>query len=56
MISRISKIVDFALPGDARIKYKEMEKIEDYQLLQIIEKLWKLKKVVVVRIAIGGAL
>ena len=32
-----------------------MEKIENYQLLQVIEKLWKLKKVVVVRIVIGGA-
>ena len=50
----MSKIVDFAIPGDARIKYKEMEKTENYQLLQVIEKLWK--KVVVVRIVIGGAL
>ena len=32
-----------------------MEKIENYQLLQVIEKLRKLKKVVVVRIVIGGA-
>ena len=32
-----------------------MEKIENYQLLQVMEKLRKLKKVVVVRIVIGGA-
>lgn len=56
MISRIRKIVDFVIHGDARIKYKEMEKIESYQLLQVIEKLWKRQKVVVVRIVIGGAL
>ena len=56
MISRISKIVDFAIPGDARIKYKEMEGVENYKLLQVIERLWKLKKGVVVRIVIGGAL
>ena len=56
LISRISKIVDFAIPGDARIKYKEMEKVENYQLLQVIEKLWTLKTGVVVRTVIGGAL
>ena len=33
-----------------------MEKIENYQLLQVIEKLWKQKKLVVVRIVIGWAL
>ena len=32
-----------------------MEKVENYQLLQVIEKLRKLKKVVVVRIVIGRA-
>ena len=29
-----AKIIDIAIPGDARVKDKELEKIEKYQLLR----------------------
>ena len=49
------KIIDIAIPGDARVKDKELEKIEKYQLLrEEIGKMWKLKKVTVVPIVIGA--
>ena len=42
------KIIDIAIPGDARVKEKELEKLEKYQLLrEEIRKLWKVKKVTV---------
>ena len=45
--------IDIAIPGDARVKDKELEKIEKYQLLsKEIRKLWKLKKVTVVPVVI----
>ena len=54
LISKISKIVDFAIPGDARVKDKELEKIENYQHVDVIGKQWKLKKVAVMRIVIAA--
>ena len=30
--AREAKIIDIAIPGDARVKDKELEKIEKYQL------------------------
>ena len=47
-------IIDVAIPGDARVKDKELEKIEKYQLREEIRKLWKLKKVTVVPVVIGA--
>ena len=48
-------IIDVAIPGDARVKDKELEIIENYQLLrEEIRKLWKLKKVTVVPVVIGA--
>ena len=48
-------IIDIAIPGDARVKDKELEKIEKYQLLrEEIGKMWKLKKVTVVPSVIGA--
>ena len=48
-------IIDFAIPRDVRVKDKELEKIEKYQLLrEEIRKLWKLKKVTVVPAVIGA--
>ena len=29
--ARVAKIIDIAIPGDARVKDKELEKIEKYQ-------------------------
>lgn len=51
----ISKI---AIPGDAQVKIQRtgQEKIKNHQIFEVIEKLWKLKNVAVVRIVIGGAL
>ena len=46
---------DVAIPGDARVRDKELVKIEKYQLLrEEIRKLWKLKKVTVVPVVIGA--
>ena len=53
--AREAKIIDIAIPGDARVKDKELEKIEKYQLLrEEIGKMWRLKKVTVVPIVIGA--
>ena len=46
--AKVAKIIKIAIPGDARVKDKEMEKIEKYQFLrEEIGKLWKMKKVTV---------
>ena len=38
-----AKIIDIAIPGDAQVKDKELEKIEKYQLLrEEIGKMWRL--------------
>ena len=48
-------IIDVAIPGDARVKDKELEKIEKHQVLrEEIRKLWKLTKVTVVPVVIGA--
>ena len=50
-----AKIIDIAIPGDAQVKDKELEKVEKYQLLrEEIRKLWKLKKVTVLPGVIGA--
>ena len=50
----MAKIIKIAIPGDARVKDKEMEKIEKYQFLrEEIGKLWKMKKVTVGPIVLG---
>ena len=39
-------IIDVAIPGDCRIREKEIEKIEKYQnLKRELKRLWSLKKV-----------
>ena len=46
--AKVAKIIKIAIPGDARVKDKELEKIEKYQFLrQEIGTLWKMKKVTV---------
>ena len=46
--AKVAKIITIAIPGDARVKDKELEKIEKYQFLrEEIGKLWKMKKVTV---------
>ena len=51
---RICKIVDFAVPGDHRIKLKECEKKDKYlDLARELKKLWNMK-VMIVPIVIGA--
>ena len=48
-------IIDVALPGDCRIREKEIEKIEKYQnLKRELKRLWSLKKVEVVPVVVGA--
>ena len=48
-------IIDVALPGDCRIREKEIEKIEKYQnLKKELKRLWSLKKVEVVPVVVGA--
>ena len=48
-------IIDVAIPGDDRVKNKELEKLEKYQLLQDeIAKVWRMRKVIVVPVVIGA--
>ena len=52
--TRISKIVDFAVPADHRINLKESEKKDKYlDLTREIKKLWNMK-VTIVPIVIGA--
>ena len=48
-------ITDVAIPGDDRVKDKELEKLEKYQLLKDeIAKVWRMRKVIVVSVVIGA--
>ena len=47
-------IIDIAIPGDYRVKDKEDEKEEKYQLLKDeAAKVWRMRKVIVVPVVIG---
>ena len=48
-------IIDFAVPGDCRIREKEMKKIQKYQnLKRELKRLWSLKQVEVVSVDVGA--
>ena len=48
-------IIDVAIPGDNRVKDKELEKLEKYQLLKDeIAKVWHMQNVIVVPVVIGA--
>ena len=48
-------IIDVAIPGDDRVKDKELEKLEKYQLLKDkIAKVWRMRKVIVVPVVTGA--
>ena len=48
-------IIDVAIPGDDRVKDKELEKLEKYQLLKDeIAKVWRMRKVIVVPVVMGA--
>ena len=52
---REAMLVDIAIPGDARVTNKELEKKMKYRDLSIeVRRLWELKKVKVVAIAISA--
>ena len=52
---REAMLVDVAIPGDARVASKEIEKISKYQDLAVeVQRLWELRKVKVVPIVIGA--
>ena len=53
-IKRISKVVDFAVPADHRIKLKECEKRDKYlDLARELKKLWNIQ-VTIIPIVIGA--
>ena len=48
-------IIDVAIPGDCRIREKEIETTEKYQnLKRELKRLWSLKKVEVVPVVVGA--
>ena len=48
-------IIDVANPGDDRVKDKDLEKIEKYQVLKDeIAKVWHMRKVILVPVVIGA--
>ena len=54
-VKKETMIIDVAIPGDARVYYKEWEKIEKYGLSKDeIAKLWEMKKVIVIPIVVGA--
>ena len=54
-IERKYLIIDVACPFDIRVKYKEKEKIENYQdLKRELKRIWKLRRVTVVPIITGA--
>lgn len=53
--SREAFLIDVAVPGDTRIKEKEIEKVTKYQDLAVeLQRLWELRKVKVIPIVIGA--
>ena len=53
--SKEVKIIDIALPGDSRVKEKELEKIEKYQMLrEEIRCIWQVNKVTVIPAMVGA--
>ena len=57
LIKRSSRevTIDVAIPGDDRVKDKELEKLEKHQLLKDgFTKVWHMRKVIVVPVVIGA--
>ena len=48
-------LIDVAIPGNERVKDKELEKVEKYQLLKAaVAKVWPVRKIIVVPVVIGA--
>ena len=55
IIKKDTMIIDVAIPGDTRVCDKKREKIEKYSLLKDkIARLWQMKKVGVIPVAVGA--
>ena len=53
--SKEVRIIDIAVPGDSRVKEKELEKIEKYQMLrEEIRCIWQVNKVTVKPVVVGA--
>ena len=49
------RIVDIAIPGDARVCEKEIEKVDKYKPLKDeVARLWNMRKVTVILIVVGA--
>ena len=49
------KIIDIAILGDNRVKDKEIEKLEKYQMLkEEVQRLWEMMSVTVLPVVIGA--
>ena len=49
------KIIDIAVPGDSRVKEKELEKIDKYQMSrEEVGHVWQMNKVAVIPVVIGA--
>ena len=47
------KIIDIVVPGDLRVKEKELDKIEKYQMLRKeIKCIWEMNKVTVIPVVV----
>ena len=48
-------IIDVTIPGDCRLREKEIERNEKHQILKReLKRLWSLKKIVVVPVVVGA--
>ena len=53
--SKEAKIIDIAVPGDSRVKGKELEKIEKYQMSrEEIRRIWQVNNVTVIPVVVGA--
>ena len=54
-MEREAFIIYIAIPGDGKVKDKEHEKVEKYQLLKDeVARVWRMRKVIVVAVVIGA--
>ena len=53
--SKEVKIIDTAVPGDSRVKEKELEKIEKWQMLrEEIRRIWQVNNAKVIPVVVGA--
>ena len=53
--SKEVKIIDTVVPGDSRVKEKELEKIEKYQMLrEEVRRIWQVNRFTVIPVVVGA--